>query len=71
VEAKKAIPELGKALKDPDRDVRVQAAQALGEMGPEAKPSFLALLNCARKDKRISCAKLLGSRYSGSPCHLK
>jgi HEAT repeat protein len=43
--AKPAIPQLIKALHDPDRQVRLDAAGALGWIGPDATSSLILCLN--------------------------
>jgi hypothetical protein len=42
-QARDAVPALKPALKDPDENLRIRAAQALGAIGPDAKGSVSAL----------------------------
>jgi HEAT repeat protein len=42
-EARQAVPELSRALKDDDPMLRAEAASALGQMGPAARPAVPAL----------------------------
>jgi HEAT repeat protein len=42
-EARGAVPELSRALKDDDPMLRAEAASALGQMGPAARPAVPAL----------------------------
>jgi HEAT repeat protein len=42
-EAREAVPELSRALKDDDAMLRAEAAIALGHMGPAAQPAVPAL----------------------------
>ena len=62
-ESKEAVPALIKALKDQDAFVRRYAAQALGEIGPDARSAASALttaLNDSRKEVQSSAARALG-----------
>ena len=43
-EAKAAVPDLSKALKDEDKYVRQTAVRALGDIGPEARDAVPALI---------------------------
>ena len=38
--AKKALPAMREALKEEDRELRLEVLAALGAMGPEAKPAI-------------------------------
>jgi len=48
--AKPAVPQLIKALKDPDQVVRQLAAYALGQIGPDAKEAVPALKEAFQSD---------------------
>jgi HEAT repeat protein len=62
-EAGPAVASLAKALKDPDRAVRILAAEALGAIGPDAKAAVPALGDAVRSDAsgtvRMRCADAL------------
>jgi HEAT repeat protein len=45
------VNRLAQLLKDPDENVRVLAAKALGKMGADAAPAVPALKEAAEKDK--------------------
>src|SRR5215471_2753189 len=47
-----AVPELLKALKDDDWQVRNQAAVVLGAIGPEAKAAVPALMDVLQEDDK-------------------
>ena len=46
----KTVSALIQALKDDDRDVRMEAAESLGEIGPEAKAAVPALIQALKDD---------------------
>jgi HEAT repeat protein len=48
-EAGVAVPELTRALDDPEGQVRMWAIRSLGKIGPEAKPAVPALHRLAKK----------------------
>ncbi len=58
-----AVPALGKALKDPDQSVRLQAARVLGNLGPaarEALPDLVDALSGANGPVRALAARAVG-----------
>ena len=60
---REAVPQLIKALKDPDDDVRRSAAEALGTMGPaaaEIPPHLIEALEDQTADVRHSAPEALG-----------
>jgi HEAT repeat protein len=57
------VPALARALRDPDLFVRRFAAQALGELGPDARPAVPALkaaLNDSRREVQEAALAALG-----------
>ena len=44
------MPALARMLQDPERDVRIQAAETLGAIGPEAKGAVPALAETVGRD---------------------
>jgi hypothetical protein len=64
---KELIPVLIEAVKDRDEDdtVRGNAAQALVNLGRQAMPSLLVLLECKNNDLRIKAATILANMRPG------
>jgi HEAT repeat protein len=66
--ANTSVPDLVKALKDDDWQVRNQAAMSLGLMGPEAKAAVPSLIDVLQGDDKIhpqSCSQSSWANWSG------
>src|SRR3954447_10650345 len=57
---KELIPDLIKALKDDDAEVRKAVADALANLGQDAVPGLLTLLKSRDPDQRAQAAQILG-----------
>src|SRR5437588_196968 len=54
-----AVPALTEALADPSRDVRLAAAEALAEVGPEAKEAVPAMTTLLKEEQPARVVRAL------------